>query len=57
LWKAAPKRTGKKSDAELDRTGYVALAGVEMTAQQFLEAVILTSGGEHFANMKAAVEV
>jgi hypothetical protein len=57
LWKAAPKRTGKKSDAELDRTGYVALAGVETTAQQFLEAVILTSGGEHFANMKAAVEV
>ena len=45
------------SDAELDRTGYVALAGVEMTAQQFLEAVILTSGGEHFANMKAAAEV
>jgi hypothetical protein len=45
------------SDAELDRTGYVALAGVEMTAQQFLEAVILASGGEHFANMKAAVEV
>jgi hypothetical protein len=44
------------SNAELDRTGHLALAGGELTAQQLIEAVILRSGGEHFANMKAAVE-
>ena len=43
------------SDAELDRTGHLALAGGKMSAQQFIEAVILNSGGEHFASMKAAV--
>jgi hypothetical protein len=42
------------SDAELDRTGYLALAGGKMTAQQLIEAVILSSGGEHFASMQAA---
>jgi DinB superfamily len=45
-----------RSDAELDRTGHLALAGGELSAQQLIEAVILKSGGEHFANMKAAVE-
>jgi hypothetical protein len=45
------------SDAELDRTGHLALAGGELSAQQLIEAVILKSGGEHFANMKAAVEL
>jgi hypothetical protein len=44
------------SDAELDRTGHLALAGGELSAQQFIEAVILKSGGEHFANIKAAVQ-
>jgi hypothetical protein len=44
------------SDAELDRTGHLALAGGELSAQQLIEAVILKSGGEHLANMKAAVE-
>jgi hypothetical protein len=44
------------SDAELDRTGHLALAGGELTAQQLIEAVILKSGGEHLARMKAAVE-
>jgi hypothetical protein len=43
------------SDAELDRTGHLALAGGKLTAQQFIEAVILMSGGEHFASMKEAV--
>jgi hypothetical protein len=43
------------SDAELDRSGHLALAGGKMSAQQFIEAVILNSGGEHFASMKAAV--
>lgn len=44
------------SDAELDRAGHLALAGGELTAQQLIEAVILKSGGEHLAHMKAAVE-
>ena len=43
------------SDAELDRTGHLALAGGKMSAQQLVEAVILSSGGEHFASMKTAV--
>jgi hypothetical protein len=43
------------SDAELERTGHLALAGGKLSAQQFIEAVILKSGGEHFSNMKAAV--
>jgi hypothetical protein len=45
------------SDAELDRTGHPALAGGEVTAQQLMEMVILQSGGEHLAHMKAAVEL
>jgi hypothetical protein len=44
------------SDAELDRTGKLALAGGELTAEQLIEAIILKSGGEHFLNMKATVE-
>jgi hypothetical protein len=44
------------SEAELDRTGHLALAGGELTAQQFIEAVVLKSGGEHLASMKAALE-
>jgi hypothetical protein len=44
------------SDAELDRTGHLALSGGRLTAQQLVEAVILKSGGEHFASMKAACE-
>jgi hypothetical protein len=43
------------SDAELERTGHLALAGGKLTAQQLIEAVILQSGGDHFASMKAAV--
>jgi hypothetical protein len=44
------------SDAELDRTGHLTLAGGELTTKQLIEAVILTSGGEHLLNMKATVE-
>ncbi len=44
------------SDAELGRTGHLALAGGKLSAQQLIEVVILKSGGEHFASMKAAVE-
>jgi len=41
-------------DAALDRTGYLAAVGGELSTQQLLENVIMLSGGEHFANMKAA---
>ncbi len=40
---------------ELDRTGYLAMLGAQVTAQQFIENVVLGSGGEHFANMKKAL--
>jgi len=45
------------SDADLDRTGHLALAGGKITAQQLIEAVILKSGGEHFASMQGALEL
>jgi len=45
---------GGLSDVELDRTGYLAAIGGELSARQFIENVVLQSGGEHFANMKAA---
>ncbi len=44
-------------DTELDSKGHLSLAGGEITAQQFLEDVILQSGGEHLANMKAATKL
>ncbi len=43
------------SDADLNRTGHLSLVGGEMTVQQFIEAVILKSGGDHLASMRAAV--
>jgi DinB superfamily len=43
------------SDAELDRTGHMALLGGSVSTQQCLEAVILDSGGQHLSSMKAAV--
>lgn len=43
------------SDADLDRTGHMALLGGTVSAQRLLEAVILGSGGEHLSSMKAAL--
>jgi hypothetical protein len=43
-------------DAGLDSKGHLHPAGGEITTQQFLEYVILQSGGEHLANMKAATK-
>lgn len=43
------------SDEELGRTGRMALVGGEITAENMVKAVILKSGGEHFANIKAAI--
>jgi len=42
------------SEADLDRTGYLALIGGDVSAQQLIEMVILHSGGEHLDSMKAA---
>jgi len=42
------------SEADLARTGYLALIGGDVSAQQLIEMVILQSGGEHFDSMKAA---
>jgi hypothetical protein len=42
------------ADSDLDRTGYLAAIGREVSAQQLIETVVLQSGGEHFANLKAA---
>ena len=44
-------------EAELDTKGHLSLAGGGVTTQQFLEYVILQSGGEHLANMKAATKL
>ena len=41
------------SDADLDRTGYLAVTGGEISTQQFIENIIIQSGSEHLANMKA----
>lgn len=42
-------------DADLDRTASLALAGGTISAQQFIENIIIHSGSEHFASMRAAV--
>jgi len=42
------------SDHDLDRTAHLAVVGGDVSAEKFLELVILVSGKEHFENMKAA---
>jgi hypothetical protein len=46
--------TAGLSDDDLDRKGHLALAGGEISAENLIKALILKSGGEHFANVKAA---
>ena len=41
-------------DADLDRTSNLALVGGTISAQQFLENIIIHSGTEHLTNMKSA---
>jgi len=41
-------------DSELDKTGYLPALGRNLTVEQFMEAVILHGGGEHFESIKAA---
>lgn len=43
------------SDAELDRAAHFSATNSDMSAQQFVEVVVLQSAGEHFANMKKAL--
>jgi hypothetical protein len=38
----------------LDRSGHIAAAGGDMTTEHLIVNIILRSGGEHFANAKAA---
>jgi hypothetical protein len=42
-------------DGELERKGFFAFIGVEMSLRQFLEAVVLKSGGGHLASIRAAI--
>lgn len=41
-------------DSQLDRTTYLTIMGGDVTARQFIEAVVLDSGKHHLENMKAA---
>jgi uncharacterized damage-inducible protein DinB len=42
-------------ESDLERTAHMSLIGKEVSAGKLLEMVVLQSGGEHFASMKAAV--
>ena len=43
------------NDADLDKTGHLALVGGEVTAGKLLEFIILNSAGEHLANIKKSL--
>ena len=43
------------NNEELDRTAQLAVAGGTISTQQFIENIIILSGGEHLSNMKAAI--
>ena len=43
------------SDADLDRTGLMELAGGDISTQQFVDYIIIREGNHHLDNMKAAV--
>ena len=42
-------------DAELDRTGQMAVAGGDVSTLQFVENIILKSGQEHLTSIRAAL--
>jgi hypothetical protein len=44
-------------DADLDRTSNLALVGGTISAQQFLENIIIHSGTEHLTNMKSTAGI
>ena len=43
-------------DADLDRTGFLSLAGGDISTQQLAEMSLLESSAEHLSNMKSAIE-
>jgi hypothetical protein len=43
------------SDADLSRTGQLAIAGGETSVAQLIDMIIIGSAGEHLASMKAAI--
>ena len=45
---------GGLSEADLARTGYLALIGGDVSAHQLIEMIIFQMGGEHLDSMKAA---
>jgi hypothetical protein len=45
---------GSLEDSELDKTGYLPAIGREMTVEQFIEAVILQGGKQHFESIRSA---
>lgn len=42
------------SDTDLDRSGHIAATGGDMTTEHLIVNIIIRSGGEHLANVKAA---
>jgi len=44
------------SDEDLDRAGYLALLGSDVSIEKLIELVVLNSGKEHFESMKIAAE-
>ena len=44
------------SEADLSRTGYLAALDGDVSAQQFVEMIILHSAGDHLTNMKTAIQ-
>jgi DinB superfamily len=43
------------SDADLGRSGHMAVAGGEISVEQLIDRLVIGSAGEHLASMKAAV--
>lgn len=41
-------------DSDLDKTGYLPALGMEMTVEQYIEAVVLQGSNDHFQSIKAA---
>ena len=42
-------------DSDLDRTGYFALTGGEISTKQFVEKILLQRGNDHLSSMKKAI--
>ena len=43
------------NDADLSRSGHLALAGGEISVEQLIDTIIIGSASEHLASMKAAI--